>query len=444
MSSPPKNSIWFQGKGPLHVPVDTLKKCPKLVARLNHTSEANLQDISLPAGHIIIHFLVTERYQGLKPSGATEDERNCSELTTAFRVYAHAETLKLPRLQELAQSEMQRLGSKMNLISVAQTLDESGFSLDKYPVLEEQLSSQIDLALTQSSKKGLDSLITQLGVPKSVSMFFLEHILESQKSLLDPKSCNKEETSTDLTWAQFGQEFQALVQKFSKQDPIDENLTFQPELLEMAISESEERRKLEMMLSTKGRLNNTDRARLETLKRNAALRAELLADCETDMVASRERVRQLGLDAQGIAERMIQEQSREALLQCRKEQHGLLSFQQIHHTVSPEGYAKDLSQRRRAQSKDAEEASSQTMDESSDDGIMTPNTDSATETPSLPAKDDSVRPGGAQANRIAKLRMEKKIKRLNNRFKEEERLARQFTRGDWTWFIILFIILIWI
>ncbi|KAM0201874.1 hypothetical protein ACHAPI_001930 [Fusarium lateritium] len=365
MSSPPKSSIWFQGKGPLHVPVDTLKKCPNLLARLNRTSEANLQDISLPTGHVIIHFLVTEGYQGLKPSGATEDERNCSELTTAFRVYAHAETLKLPRLQELAQSEMQGLGSKMNLVSVAQTLDESGFSLDKYPVLEAQLSSQIDLALTQSSKKSLDSLITQLGVPKSVSMFFLEHILESQKSLLDTKSCDKEETSTDLTWAQFGKEFQALVQKFSRQDPIDENLTFQPELLEMAISEFEEKTKFEKMVSSNGKLNNTDLARLETLKRNAALRAELLADCETDMATSRERIRQLGLDAQGIAERMIQEQNREALLQCRKDQHGLLSFKQIHHTVSPEGYAKDISQRRQAHSKEAEEAPSQTVDGSS-------------------------------------------------------------------------------
>jgi hypothetical protein len=122
-------------------------------------------------------------------------------LATAFWVHVRAGALEIPRLQELAQSEMKHLVSKMNLVSVAQTLEGTGISLDNNPALEAHLASQIDLALTNSSKECLNSLISQLGVPKNVSMFFLEHILEFQKSLLDTKGLNDEEASANLTWA---------------------------------------------------------------------------------------------------------------------------------------------------------------------------------------------------------------------------------------------------
>jgi hypothetical protein len=201
-------SIWFHNEGPLRVPIDILNKCPKLVARLNSRSrssgpldQANLDDTSHLTGHVIIHFLVTDKYQALKPTGTTEDERNRCELATAFWVHVRAGALEIPRLQELAQSEMKRLVSKMNLVSVAQTLEGTGISLDNNPALEAHLASQIDLALTNSSKECLNSLISQLGVPKNVSMFFLEHILEFQKSLLDTKGLNDEEASANLTWA---------------------------------------------------------------------------------------------------------------------------------------------------------------------------------------------------------------------------------------------------
>jgi hypothetical protein len=317
-------------------------------------NQANLPDISPETGHVIIHFLVTERYQCLKPSGTAEDERNRSELATAFWVHVRAGLLEIPSLQELAQSEMKRLVSKMNLVSVAQTLDGTGLSLERHPALEAHLANQIDLALTQSSKECLNSLISELGVPKSVSMFFLEHILESQKSMLDNKGRNDEEVSTDLTWAQFGKEFQALVQKFSRQGPIDEDLRFQPELQAMAMRESQEKSTLEALMSMNGKLDSTDQARLETLQRNSNLRTELLEDCETDIAASKERIRQLSMHAQVIAKRMMKEQRDESLVELRKAQHGFLSFKQLGSLISAKKHVQT-----------AEEVSSQATDESS-------------------------------------------------------------------------------
>lgn len=284
--------IWFRGQGPLRVPMDILKKCPKLVAALHFRSgssgpldSADIKDISPSTGHVIIHYLITERYESLKPNGSTEDERNRSELATAFWVHLTARGLELPSLQELAQSEMKHLVSKMNLVSVAQTLDETGISLNNNPVLEELLAEQIDLALTQSSKESLNSLITQLGLPKTVSMFFLEHILESQKSLLDAQGYNDEEAYPDLA--------------------------FQRGLL-VEVREFQEKAALEDLMLKNGRLNDTDLARLKTLQSNAA--DKLLADCETDIAAIKEQVRQMNQQDEVIAKRLLK---RNVMNQCR-------------------------------------------------------------------------------------------------------------------------------
>ncbi|KAF4967653.1 hypothetical protein FSARC_4848 [Fusarium sarcochroum] len=97
--------IYFQGKRPLHIYEKVFDKCPKLSLFLTHSNNGvktvNLRDIPYDAGHIVIHFLVAKGYQGLRPRGSTEEERNASELATAFRPYAAAVDLDLPSLQEL-------------------------------------------------------------------------------------------------------------------------------------------------------------------------------------------------------------------------------------------------------------------------------------------------------------------------------------------------------
>jgi hypothetical protein len=464
-------SIWFQNEGPLRVSIDVLKKCPKLVSRLNSRScssgpldQANLSDISPSSGHVIIHYLVTERYQSLKPTGTTKDERNRSELATAFRVHVRAGLLDIPGLQELAQSEMKRLVSHMNLISVAQTLEGTRISLNNNPVLERQLADQVDFTLTESSKESLNSLTTQLGLPKTVSMFFLEHILESQKSLLDTQGYNNEEASTDLSWFQFGKEFRALVQKFSRlnpsDNPSDQDLKFQRERRVEALRESQEKTALEDLMLKNGRLNDTDLARLKTLQSNATDRIQLLADCETDIAAQKEHVLQMSQQAEVITKRLIKGKRYESLLQCRKAQQGVLYFQQ-YSCLRPAGDSGEWAFNRyqgtaeRVTTRGTDESSGKYTHTSSsrvylddsdhdlDDGIMTPSTssvhESATETPSLLAKDETVRPNRAHSERIARQRLVMDNKRMRSRLQEQERLAIKLT---FVYYVISFMLFI--
>ncbi|KAH6950011.1 hypothetical protein DER45DRAFT_89055 [Fusarium avenaceum] len=440
-------SIWFKNKGPLRVSIDVLKKCPKLVARLNsrsHSSgppdQANISDISPSSGHVIIHYLVTERYQSLKPTGTTQDKRNRSELETAFKVHVRAGFLDLPGLQELAQSEMKRLVSQMNLISVAQTLEDTGISLNRNPLLEALLADQIDLALTQSSKESLNSLTTQLGLPKTVSMFFLEHILETQKSLLDVQGCNDEESSTDLSWAQFGKEFQALVQKFSRLNPTDKDLVFQRGLLVETVRESLEKTALEQLSLGCGRPNDTHIARLKTLQSNETSRVKLLTDCETNIAATKEHVRHMNQQAELITKQLIKEKRYESLLQWHEAQHGALYPNQCSCQRLAEDHGERDFYRYRGT---AEEMTSRGTDESSDDGIMTPRTgsvhESAIETPSLLAKHETVRPSRAESERIARQRLEMDNKRIRRHLQEQERLSGVLALVD---FVILFVLII--
>ncbi|KIL88721.1 hypothetical protein FAVG1_07969 [Fusarium avenaceum] len=424
-------SIWFRSQGPLRVPIDILKKCPKLAAALHFRScssgpldSADIKDISPSTGHVIIHYLITERYESLKPTGKTEDERNRSELANAFWVHLTAKGLELPNLQELAQSEMKRLVSKMNLVSVAQTLDETGISLNNNPVLEAHLADQIDLALTQSSNESLNSLTTQLGLPKTVSMFFLEHILETQKSLLDAHGYNDEEASPDLSWAQFEKEFQALVQKFSWINPTYKDSALQREFRVKIVREPQEKTALEDRMLKNGRLNYIDQARLKTLQSNATHRTMVMAECEKDIAATKEEVRQMSKQAEILTRQLIRKKRYESWLQWRKAQNGVLYFEQF---ICVKGRT-DFGEREFNRCQETvQEVTSRGTDESSDDGIMTPRTgsvyESATETPSLLIKDETVRRSRAESERIAKLRLEMENKRIRSRLQEQERLS---------------------
>ncbi|EXK29855.1 hypothetical protein FOMG_14275 [Fusarium oxysporum f. sp. melonis 26406] len=104
--------ILSRSQGPLLIPRTILKKCPKLAARLDKKhifskplDTVDIEDYPFSVGHIIIHYLITDKYQCLKPEGQTEDDRSCSELATAFRAHAATVDLELTSLQLLASSE---------------------------------------------------------------------------------------------------------------------------------------------------------------------------------------------------------------------------------------------------------------------------------------------------------------------------------------------------
>ncbi|KAF5675846.1 hypothetical protein FHETE_2449 [Fusarium heterosporum] len=329
--------VWFRNKGPLHITRGALNRCPKLVARLQKApfkesfDWANIKETSIEVGHVVIHFLVTNRYERLEPHGATGEERNRHELSTAFHVYAAAtqSTFDLPNLQELAEAEIKRLGCQMNIVSVARTLENSFVNLEPYPGLEKHLMDELVIVLTTSTKAEIDSMISHLGAPRKVSMVFLEYLFEAQKQLLDAEEFKQKNVATPRPWDEFELELEDLVRRFSGQFSMPKELGYQRVL--RAVSDSFDTSALKAQREIEGELCATDQGRLERMENGSVLLSKGLSECQSEIEASRERLRELKISARSIVERIIAEQQIELLLKCQKEQGGLSSTAQQQH-----------------------------------------------------------------------------------------------------------------
>ncbi|KAF5541853.1 hypothetical protein FMEXI_7777 [Fusarium mexicanum] len=176
--------ILFRSQGPLQIPRKILKKCPKLAARLDKKrifskplDTVDIEEYPFSVGHMIIHYLITDKYQCLKPEGETDDERNCSELATAFEAHAAAVDLELPCLQLLASSEMRRLEGKLNLVLITRTLNDTELPLDQYPTITANFISYVIRMSATPSKECKDEMMSQIGVPENVAMVLVQCFL---------------------------------------------------------------------------------------------------------------------------------------------------------------------------------------------------------------------------------------------------------------------------
>ncbi|KAH7214592.1 hypothetical protein DER44DRAFT_133417, partial [Fusarium oxysporum] len=179
--------LLFRPQGPLLIPRTILKKCPKLAVRLDKKhifskplDTVDIEDYPFLVGHIIIHYLVTDKYQCLNPEWKTEDERNCSELATAFRAHAAAVDLELPILQLLASYEMRRLEGKLSVVSITRTLNDIGLPLDLYPTITANFVAYAIRLPASPSQKCKDEMMNQLGVPENVAMVLVKCFLQSK------------------------------------------------------------------------------------------------------------------------------------------------------------------------------------------------------------------------------------------------------------------------
>ncbi|KAI8670016.1 hypothetical protein NCS56_00805400 [Fusarium sp. Ph1] len=109
-------ALRFSPSQTLRIPRQFLEKTP-LAARLawcEPPNEMDLGSIQFDAGHVIVNFLVTGRYQCLKPWGTTAAGKYSSEFRTALRVYMAAESLGLTELFNIAQEEVKKAGDKLS------------------------------------------------------------------------------------------------------------------------------------------------------------------------------------------------------------------------------------------------------------------------------------------------------------------------------------------
>ncbi|QPC71383.1 hypothetical protein HYE68_002135 [Fusarium pseudograminearum] len=184
--------IYFQGQGPCLVTRTAINKCPILAARIAakpffsiSRDTIDVKEIPYDVGAAVIHFLDTGRYRILDPKLDSHDEKLCSDLGTAFRVYAAATMLELIGLKNAVNNAMAILEDMMDLGMVARSLKETGLNLEEYPTLAMHLHSYIQISEDVSSKEEMTSIIAKLGFPASVDIDSFQSCLVSKGSLVE-------------------------------------------------------------------------------------------------------------------------------------------------------------------------------------------------------------------------------------------------------------------
>ncbi|KAF4416317.1 hypothetical protein FACUT_12678 [Fusarium acutatum] len=346
--------ILFRSQGPLLIPRTILKKCPKLAVRLDKKhifskplDTVDIEDYPFSVGHIIIHYLVTDKYQCLKPEGETEDERNCSELATAFEAHAAAVDLELPCLQLLASSEMRRLEGKLSLVLITRTLNDTRLPLDLYPTITANFVSYVIRLSASPSKKCKKEMMNQLGVPENVAMVLVKCFLQSKGIAFTQDHANEtgsgDEKALDTSQlAQEERELLRILQSFDKENSQIYQSTFESGVREKMARETLAKTILETWEAGGGSLSSLQHARLQELQNISVKLSQDLDTCKTDLAASKKRSRQLSVEAKAIVERLALEHEIQCILERQKLQNGFLSLSDRLRLRSAQSRSNDL------------------------------------------------------------------------------------------------------
>ncbi|KAL2127665.1 hypothetical protein VTI74DRAFT_10336 [Chaetomium olivicolor] len=115
---------------PLTVPLDILKKSPKLQAAYE-SRLPELPTIPEDVGHVLVHYLHTGTYESLKPKPTDTMSRQICELKTSIQSYAAARAYDLPDLMRLAEAKIDKYGEGLPLPALLEV------ARDAYPTLTE-------------------------------------------------------------------------------------------------------------------------------------------------------------------------------------------------------------------------------------------------------------------------------------------------------------------
>ncbi|KAG5768839.1 hypothetical protein H9Q72_003741 [Fusarium xylarioides] len=346
--------ILFRSQGPLLIPRTILKKCPKLAGRLDKKhifskplDTVDIEEYPFSVGHIIIHYLITDKYQCLKPEGETEDERNCSELATAFEAHAAAVDLELPCLQLLASSEMRRLEGKLNLVLITRTLNDTELPLDLYPTITANFMSYVIRLSASPSKECKEEMMSQLSVPENVAMVLVECFLRfkgigftqdhaSETRLGDEKSVDTSQLEQEEL------ELLTILQSLDKENSQIYQSTFDSGAREKMARETLAKTILETREAGGGSLSSLQHARLQELQDVSVKLSQDLDACKKDLVASKKRSQQLVIEGQAIVERLALEHEIQSILERQKLQNGFLSLSDRLRLRSAQSRSSDL------------------------------------------------------------------------------------------------------
>ncbi|KFA64076.1 hypothetical protein S40285_06735 [Stachybotrys chlorohalonatus IBT 40285] len=103
-----------------------LRKSSSLPWLCSPGSYIPFEHVCKEVGHVLVHYLFTDKYQCLRPKGSSLDQRLADEFATSVQVYALARKYELPYLEELAKDEIKRLGERLS-VSVVLDIVQSAY-----------------------------------------------------------------------------------------------------------------------------------------------------------------------------------------------------------------------------------------------------------------------------------------------------------------------------
>lgn len=308
----------------------------------------DIEDYPFSVGHILIHYLITDQYQCLKPEGETEDERSCSELATAFKAHAAAVDLELPCLQLLASSEMRRLEGKLSLVLITRTLNDTKLPLNQYPAITANFVSYVIRLSASPSKECKEEMMNQLGVPENVAMVLVKCLLQFKGITLTRHHSSEigSEDEKALDTSQLEQEeceLLKILQNFDKEKAHIYQSTFGTGVREKMATESFAKIILETWEAGGGSLSSPQHARLRELQNISEKISQDLEICKTDLEASKKRSQRLAVETKAILERLALEHEMQSILERQKQQNGFLALSDRLRLRSAQSRSNDLS-----------------------------------------------------------------------------------------------------
>lgn len=206
-------TLFLCNRDVLYIPGEILKKYPKFAsvrkARSKFSlgfpeySESLFLNVTLDIGHILVHFLITGRYQCLEPKQATTCEMNASEFTTALRVYSEAQEFNLPLLGDLAAAEIRRLGEELSLPHIIDIMEGEKENPFQTPWIALYVESRVQSFLTIPTRQYAKHLLSELGTPTTSSKLILRSMvtLRSRELLYEEEKKGGEDLMGDQSEA---------------------------------------------------------------------------------------------------------------------------------------------------------------------------------------------------------------------------------------------------
>jgi hypothetical protein len=275
-------AVYFQGKGPLYINRELLRQSDELFVAATEVDsfssthrDVHLEDITFDTGHVIIHYLVTNTYQCLRPLGQITEKKNASEFATALRVYITAEKLSLNQLQELAREELVRLGDKLELSTLIEVMEESISSFKVLPGITAYIESRLLSFSEERYRFTADRVLAEIGIPDTLSKVLFRSIVlmkASEYSLAaEPTIQHVGAVRSDLV-LQPKVEAMKLAEAHAKERAAQEALRAAEKVA--VAKEMEEMRDLRCKRAIRGKLTSRQKRRLQELLDNAAKRDE--------------------------------------------------------------------------------------------------------------------------------------------------------------------------